>query len=499
MAVIDLAPFNSILARLEGVADRLERGAAAAPAASAPGSAASAPSTPAAADDPAIVVAFDRFLQSKLQIVQAAAKEIGAEDVIESMAWLADALGMLREQFLATASCKKPQDADWAKIFGPVMELGQKANKACDSRSDFFQNRKACAEALNVVMLVTSPSPAGHVQNVLETFDFHAIKVMQKKVDKETAWIKSLKEMLKDMKDWCNENCKMGLIWNVQGKAAMEYFAERPLGSGSAALAPAPKAKGKGKGPAMPKAGLAPPSEEVKAKMRGGESGGAPAPKGAGMSAVFEGIKSASTGGLKKVTDDMKTKNRPKDDVEPVVAAKKAPAPAPSRGNRKGPRGAPLKELQKDTNWVIENYEGETLKIEDVTMQQLLVIINCRNVTIQVTGKVKSICIDGCERVNLICQDVLSAVELVNSDRCKVQTIGKIVAVAIDKCDGVGVILSKESLAAEITSAKSSEMNVTIPDPDGEDGDIIEMPIPEQFITKVVGKKTQTGVSHIYS
>ncbi|CAJ1348382.1 unnamed protein product [Effrenium voratum] len=93
----------------------------------------------------------------------------------------------------------------------------------------------------------------------------------------------------------------------------------------------------------------------------------------------------------------------------------------------------------------------------------------------------------------------MAAVELVNSDRCQMQALGKVVAVAIDKCDGVNVWLSKESVAAEITASKSSEMNVTIPDPEQEDGDLIEIPIPEQFVSRVVGKKLKTDVSGIYS
>mmetsp|Transcript_16330 Transcript_16330/g.28607 ORF Transcript_16330/g.28607 Transcript_16330/m.28607 type:complete len:498 (-) Transcript_16330:66-1559(-) len=497
MAVLDLAPFNNILSRLEGVADRLERGAALAPQ---PAATANGPCGAAAADDPAIVVAFDAFKQGKLPGIEAAAKDIG-QDVIEATEVVVSGTRFLRELLLATSICKKPQDADWTKILGPVMELGQKAQKACDQRSEFFQNRKACAEAINMIMLVTSPSPPAHVQNVLETFDFHAIKVMQKKNEKETAWIKAVKEMLKELKDWCNENCKLGVTWNAQGKDAVEYFSASPLGSGAGggAAAPAPggKAKGKGKGPAMPKGGLAAPSEEVKAKLR--EGAPAKPAAAAGMSAVFNAIREVDTGNLKKVTSDMKTKNQPKDlpKVQPA-AAPKAAAPAPGR-NRKGPRGAPLKELQKDTNWVLENYENEQIVMDEATMQQLVVIINCRNTTVQVKGKVKSICVDGCEKVNVICNDVISAVEMVNSDRCQLQTLGKIVAVAIDKCDGANVFLSKDSLEAEITSSKSSEMNVTIPDPDGEDGDIIEMPIPEQFVTKLVGKKLKTEVSGIYA
>jgi len=94
---------------------------------------------------------------------------------------------------------------------------------------------------------------------------------------------------------------------------------------------------------------------------------------------------------------------------------------------------------------------------------------------------------------------VVSSIEAVNSDRLQLQTLGKVHSFAVDKCDGVNIWLSKESLGADITTSKSSEMNVTIPDPDGEDGDIIEQPIPEQFVTKLVGKKLKTTVSDLYS
>eukprot|EP00913_Durusdinium_trenchii_P004697 g4362.t1 len=87
--------------------------------------------------------------------------------------------------------------------------------------------KKASAESLNVIMLVTSPSPPSHVQSVLETFDFHANKVLGKKVEKETAWVRAFKESLKDG------------LWTMG----------------------APKAKGKGKGPPPPKGGMGMPDE----------------------------------------------------------------------------------------------------------------------------------------------------------------------------------------------------------------------------------------------
>ena len=52
--------------------------------------------------------------------------------------------------------------------------------------------------------------------------------------------------------------------------------------------------------------------------------------------------------------------------------------------------------------------------------------------------------------------------------RLSVQVLGKIPTISINKTDGCHVYLSKDSLACEIISAKSSEMNILVPDADGE-------------------------------
>ena len=45
---------------------------------------------------------------------------------------------------------------------------------------------------------------------------------------------------------------------------------------------------------------------------------------------------------------------------------------------------------------------------------------------------------------------------------------GKVPIISIDKTDGIQVYLSDASVACEIVSAKSSEMNVSIPKDDGD-------------------------------
>ena len=41
--------------------------------------------------------------------------------------------------------------------------------------------------------------------------------------------------------------------------------------------------------------------------------------------------------------------------------------------------------------------------------------------------------------------------------------------------------------AATITTAQSSEVNIVLLPPDGSDADPVELAVPEQFVTRVVG------------
>merc|ERR1740129_1112463 len=47
--------------------------------------------------------------------------------------------------------------------------------------------------------------------------DFHAMKVLKKKVPAETAWINALKDSLIGLKEITTENCKLGIIWAAGG------------------------------------------------------------------------------------------------------------------------------------------------------------------------------------------------------------------------------------------------------------------------------------------
>ena len=66
--------------------------------------------------------------------------------------------------------------------------------------------------------------------------------------------------------------------------------------------------------------------------------------------------------------------------------------------------------------------------------------------------------------------------------------------------DGIVVGLTWSARDAIISSSKSSEMNVTFPIAEGPDADWIELPIPEQFVTKLTpANKLVTSVSELYT
>mmetsp|Transcript_22568 Transcript_22568/g.61935 ORF Transcript_22568/g.61935 Transcript_22568/m.61935 type:complete len:102 (-) Transcript_22568:529-834(-) len=78
-----------------------------------------------------------------------------------------------------------------------------------------------------------------------------------------------------------------------------------------------------------------------------------------------------------------------------------------------------------------------------------------------------------------------------NSYHPILQVLSKVTTVSIDKCEGTTIILNRDSLDAEIVSAKSSELNIQMPGTTDAD-EFKEVPIPEQFVSKMVNGKWVT-------
>jgi adenylyl cyclase-associated protein len=271
-------------------------------------------------------------------------------------------------------------------------------------------------------------------------------------------------------------NHKAGVEWNPRGGDVASYSA-----AGTSSPPPPPAA--------MPAAKAAAP---------------AAAPAG-GMNALFGELSKGLdvTKGLKKVTKDQQTW---RSEFKGGDAPAPVPQPKPKVNPRvaDGPKGTPKVEFFKAGNkWMVENQGEGVVTVEVTDPKHSVYIFGCVGATVDVKGKCKLVCIDSCKKIQVLVDDVISSVETVNCQRMKVQVRGMVPSVAIDKTDGFLCYLSKDGLETTFTTSKSSEMNVSFPKPGSTDHELMEMPIPEQFVHRLLNPtsepKITSEVSDLYS
>ena len=220
------------------------------------------------------------------------------------------------------------------------------------------------------------------------------------------------------------------------------------------------------------------------------------------MGAVFgelTGKGDSVTAGLKKVTADMKTKNMTD---KPVLEAKAKPVAGSSKASSSAPAAKkPANTYLSKGTWFVEYHEGaHNIKLENVQLKENIYILKCKDATITIPDKCKSVQVDACNKVTIIFKSIVSVFEIFNSQRIRIDCQESVPSIAIDKSAGVIVQLSRAAVAnppALITSS-ITEVNLTVPGPTDED-DPVEIPLPEQYETKLVPgqyKLTTEAVKH---
>jgi len=466
---------DALLARLEAAVARLEKIGGSAGACSGSGSD-DADISPRAA---AAIADFDAIVSGPLAGFVAAAN---AYPDLKTVAELAQA-GFSNQAALlkAAAVSKKPSDADLLAFLKPSADAISKSDNM-NYKSEQYVFQQAFNAGVPALSWPFALPAHTHVETYRDAAEMYLNKILVKAKDaaedeksKARAYVAALRALLNALFDATKAHCKAGINWNPKGAA---------LGSAPAATAAKPAAAAAAPAAAAPAAGAKPAV--------------------AGLGAVFGEISKglAVTSGLRKVTADMKTKNRDPNDVAPIVAPPAAPLKpsAPEHGAKVPAVVKPPVLENKNSTWYCENYvDDRNLEIKDVSMRDNVFIGNCRNTTVRITGKAKSVQIDRGFRTTVYLASALSSVEFVNSDRCVVYVEGSVPTIAIDKSKGIIVNLSESAVAAnpDIVTSNISECNVQIPGDASKDEDLCEIAIPEQYINKLNGRKiTSNPVSH---
>eukprot|EP01116_Phalansterium_solitarium_P013917 TRINITY_DN3137_c0_g1_i1.p1 TRINITY_DN3137_c0_g1~~TRINITY_DN3137_c0_g1_i1.p1 ORF type:complete len:481 (-),score=149.54 TRINITY_DN3137_c0_g1_i1:2091-3533(-) len=468
-----VARLEAVTSRLEAVEKQIADGGSPSVGSAAASAASETVASPAVQD-------FQDLVNQYIPAFVAATEKIGDAPLKEQAALVAQALQAQVDFLKIAAASKKPSDDVFAKLLKPTSDLMAKIGEIREkSRASKLSNHlSAVSEGIGALgWVAVAPTPGPFVTEAKGSSEFWSNRILKDFKGKEqdhVDWVNAYNGFLKDLVPFIKKHHTTGVAWNPRGGDASAANVSAPAAAPAAGGAPAPPPP--------------PPADFFK------EATPAPANKAPATGALFAELAKgeAVTAGLRKVTKDMKTKNRPDEErssVVPAVEKKPVAAAAPAGAKKLGPAKLAL----EGNRWVVENQVGQkSLVVEASEAKQTVYIYRCRDSVVQIKGKVNAINLDECVKTAVVFDDAIASFEAVNCKSVEVQVIGRVPSFAIDKTDGFLLHLSKASLGSEIVTSKSSEMNVSIPVEGAEDP--VEVAIPEQFKTIVNGSKLHTTI-----
>ncbi|XP_028316396.1 adenylyl cyclase-associated protein 2 [Gouania willdenowi] len=423
-------------------------------------------------DNSQCVETFDVLLRGPVSEYLNHSRALGG-DVEKHAAMVNDAFQTQRTFLTMASTHQVPAKTELQDLLKPISDHIQEIQNFRERNrgSCFFNHLSAVSEsipALGWVAVCQKPGPYVKEMNDAATFYTNRVLKDYKETDRRHVdWVRSYLSIWTEMQAFIKQHHTTGLVWSKCGPIAPASLSDSP----SALTSPPPPP-----GPPLVISNDIPQEDRAAAQH----------------SELFAQLNQGMdiTKGLKPVTGGKKAQKTQNPHPEKKKNKSKNPKPA----NQPTPKAAaqkkaPLLELE-GKKWRVENFEQKhDLVIEETELKQVVYVFSCSNSTLQVKGKINSIIVDNCVKLGLVFENVVGIVEIINSKSVQLQVLGKVPTISINKTEGCQVYLSKDALSCDIVSAKSSEMNILIPQ--GED-DYREFPVPEQFKTLWDGSKLVT-------
>lgn len=417
------------------------------------------------------VEAFDVLLRGPVSEYLNYSRALGGE--VEKHAEMVNNALQTQRTFLKMAAThQEPAQTELHDLLKPISDHIQEIQSFRERNrgSSFFNHLSAISESIPALgWVAVSQKPGPYVKEMNDAATFYTNRVLKdyKETDKRHVdWVRSYLSIWTEVQSFIKQHHTTGLVWSKSGPIAPASLFDPP----SAPSCPPP--------PPPPPPGPPPVFTDDDSQ-----------PQAAQHSALFAQLNQGMdiTKGLKHVSDDKKTHKNPN------LRSQATPTKTKSSGTVSSPKAAvqkrpPLLELE-GKKWRVENFEQKhDLIIEETELKQVVYVFGCNNSTVQIKGKINSIIIDNCKKLGLVFENVVGIVEIINSKAIQLQVLGRVPTISINTTEGCQVYLSKDSLNCDIISAKSSEMNILVP----QDDDYREFPVPEQFKTVWDGSKLVT-------
>ncbi|KAJ7694213.1 adenylate cyclase associated N terminal-domain-containing protein [Mycena rosella] len=444
------------------------------------------PAVPAALEVPPSVIAFDELvIDGKLKPFLQLTRSFAGQSLVEIVAILEKQFDGLRALLLLAGSCQQPDKEGVEKLLVPIqanIEAITRCKDAGRKDRDWFQHITIVGDGGLGVAWIVNPKPGPYIAEIKESVLYNGnrvIKEFKEKDQKHVEWVRSFIAILEAMRLYVVEHHTTGLAWNKRGVTVAEYNARTVTGSGAPPPPPPP-----------------PPPSAAPA---------AAASSGGGAAAVFAQLNRGEevTKGLRKVPKDEMTHKNPALRASSVVPSSTVAAPPkkpikPSKPSSLSGK-KPAKFALEGKNWSIEYQENEpSLTVDDCQLNQAVNIFGCKHSTILIKGKVNAVTLVNCVKTSVLVDSVVSSISVTNSPSFALQITGSAPMIQLDSTDSGQIYLSKGSLGVEITTAKCSAINVSLPVEGEEEGVFEEQAVPEMLKTIVKdGKLVTSVVEHV--
>ena len=480
---------DAILDRLEKLATRLEnveKQLQSAPA--------SAPAPSGGSDDASPAVAeFQTLIDTHIKAFVEATAKLNDSALTEAVGLLKQAIDNEASLIGVAATSKKPADDKFMGLFKPIIDAGNQIAEIVkkNPKTKVPNHLKTISEGINVLAWVTvTPTPMNYVKETTGSSQFYSNKILVEfkgKDENQTGWVGHWDAFLKALIPYIKQYHTTGLTWNARG-------GEVPVTLPGASSAPAPtSAPAPSDAPAAPAPPPPPPSNLLADLSSGPSSGKTDSPD---MGGVFRELNKGTdiTKSLKHVDRSQMTHKNPELRGKNVVPANIQKKPATSSAAAKKPAVVknPVGPVKQGNKWIVEHHvNNSNLVIEGAEAKDSVMLYACKGSRLVIKGKINNIFIDNCQKTGVVFDSAISSCDVVNCKSVEIQCTAFVPCFNIDKTDGAQLYLSKECSESEIVTAKSSEMNITIPG-DNDNDEPIEMPVPEQYKTRIVNKKLVT-------
>lgn len=437
---------------------------------------------------PRAVTAYDEIVvEGKLKPFLEINQAIAPPPLNEQVVLFAKVLATLRSVLHQAATCRKPDQKALAEILSPLqasIEAVTRAKEAARKERDWFNHFTVIADGTAFVGWVTvEPKPGPYVNEIKESTAYYANRILKdfkEKDPRHAEWVRAFNGVLDGMKRYVVEFHTTGLVWNASGIPVSEYKSSR----------------------SQPVSGPPPPPPPPPPPSHAGSTS-PPTASAGGVAAVFADLNRGAdvTKGLRKVDKSEMTHKNPALRAGNVVSASSgAGAKKPVKPTK--PQALmgkkPAKFALEGNKWIIEYQENESaLEVANADITQVINLFACKNTTVIIKGKVNAVTLVNCTKTSVLVESVVSSVSITKSPSFALQITGVAPTIQIDSTDSGQIYLSKQCLGVEITTAKCSAVNVSLPVEGEEDGVFEEQAVPEMLKTVVQnGKLVTTIVEH---